>query len=119
MGELERMESILLDQKDGEPVLGIERFDGVEDLPDNQRSKAERRLVQEKEPRPAHERPRNGQHLLLAAREGAAALVKALPQTRKQAEHTFEIAAELGRLGDQRAHLEVFQNRHARKNAPA
>ena len=51
----------------GETVLGIERFDGIENLLDDQRRQAERRFVQQKQSRPAHERPRDRQHLLFAA----------------------------------------------------
>src|SRR4029077_14319723 len=78
VGELERMEGVLLDQKHGEAVLGVELSDGVEDLPHDQRRQAERRLVEHEKFWPAHQRTRDRQHLLLAARQGAAALAEAL-----------------------------------------
>src|SRR5215471_19508721 len=62
---------------------------------------------------------RDRQHLLFAAGECAAALVKALPQARKEREHAFKVLAERGRIGDQRAHLEIFQYRHAREDTAA
>ena len=40
----------------------------VEDPLDHQRRQAERRLVEQQQPRPAHQRPADRQHLLLAAR---------------------------------------------------
>src|SRR6516162_467300 len=119
VGERKRVECVLYHQKDREAVLGIERFDGVENLAHDQGRKAERRLIQQKKPGPAHQRARDRQHLLFAAGECAAALVKALPQARKEREHAFKVLAERGRIGDQRAHLEIFQYRHAREDTAA
>ena len=82
--ELERVEGVLLDQEHGEPVLRVELADGVEDLPHDQRREAERRLVEQQQPRPRHQRAGDRQHLLLAARQRAAALVQALLQAREQ-----------------------------------
>ena len=37
MRELERVKCVLFDQKDGKAVLGIQRFDCIENLPDGNR----------------------------------------------------------------------------------
>src|SRR4051812_4064518 len=46
MRQLERAEGILLDQEYSQALRLVELPDGVEDLPDDQRCQAERRLVQ-------------------------------------------------------------------------
>jgi hypothetical protein len=46
MRELQGMIGILLDQKYGQTILGIERFDRIEDLSHDQRGEAERRLIE-------------------------------------------------------------------------
>ena len=58
----------------------------VEDVLDDQRRKAERRLVEQQQARLAHQRARDRQHLLLAARQGAGQLVLALLQAREALE---------------------------------
>src|SRR5580700_8243199 len=57
--QAERVKGILLDQEYGQALVAIERPDGVEDLPHHQRRQPERRLVEQKEPRPAHQRARD------------------------------------------------------------
>src|SRR5260221_8535188 len=94
MGELEGVKCVLLDQEDGELLLRVESSDGVEYLPGDERSKPERRLVEQQEARPAHQRACDRQHLLLAARERAAALVEPFAQPRKQREDAGEIGGE-------------------------
>ena len=84
-----------------------------------ERREAERGLVEQQQPRPAHQRPGDGQHLLLAARHRAAPLVDPLLEAREQDEHPFEVLVEIGELVDRRAHLQVFVDRHAREDAPA
>jgi len=100
-----------------EAVLGVELLIGVENLPHDQRRQAKRRLVEHQEPWPAHQRACDRQHLLLAARQRAAALREALIEPGKQRQHPFEIAIEVARCGHGRAHLQVFQHRHAGKDA--
>jgi len=55
MGKLQGMIGVLLDQEDGQSFLGVQFLDGIEDLLDDERGKAKRRLVQQQEARPAHE----------------------------------------------------------------
>ena len=57
---------------------------------DNQRRQALRRFIQQQQLRIPHQRPADRQHLLLAARQEAAALVAAFRQHRKQLVHPVD-----------------------------
>ena len=61
----------------------VESADDVEDLPDQQRRQAQGGLIQEQQPGPGHQGPAQGQHLLLAAAQGAGRLLPALRQAGK------------------------------------
>src|SRR5919206_4074629 len=71
---------VLLDEQDRHALLLAEPDDQVEDEPDELRREAERRLVEEEEPRGGHERPRDRELLLLAAREGGGRQAQPLPE---------------------------------------
>src|SRR5437762_2128871 len=73
-GELERLERVLLDQKNGGVMFAIEALQQFEQLAHDKRRKTKRRLIQQKQTRAADERARNSEHLLLAARERAPGL---------------------------------------------
>src|SRR5262245_40131440 len=75
---LEREQRILLDQKNGD---ALRRYvaDDFEDLGHHQRRETHRGLVEEQKLRRAHERARDREHLLLAARERPGDLVPAFP----------------------------------------
>ena len=88
--DVQRVVDVLLDQQD-RPALGLELGDGLEDPLDHQRRQAERRLVEQEQARPAHERPPDRQHLLLAARQRAAGLAQPLAEQREQLEHHLEV----------------------------
>ena len=62
----------------------VERADGAENLLHQQRRKAERGLVEHQQPRPAHQRAADREHLLLAARQRAAALADTFLQPRER-----------------------------------
>ena len=85
----------------------------------SKRRQAKRRLVEQDQPRPAHQRAADRQHLLLAAGERAAALISAVAQPRKQREHALEVGIEVGGVGHGGADLQILHHRHARKNAAA
>ena len=95
----------------------VDLANGVENLPDDQRGEPERRFVEQQQPRPAHQRAPDRQHLLLAARQRAAALPAPFFEDRKQREHAAAIFLEMPRIDDRRADAQVFEHRHARKNA--
>src|SRR6185437_1406343 len=80
---------ILLDQKNAGAAL-VEFTDGAEDLLHDDRREAERRLVEAEKPWLRHQRPAERQHLLLATRERASALHRALAEARKKPEHLVD-----------------------------
>src|ERR1700738_2419808 len=89
--QFERVECILLHQEDAEPLLAIKSLDGPEYLTRDERRQPQRRLIQEQQPRAPHQVAGDGQHLLLAAGEGAAALVDTLLEPWKQLKHAFQV----------------------------
>jgi hypothetical protein len=76
---------VLLDEQDGHAVVAVELADDLEDLLDVERRQAERGLVEQQQLRPAHQRAGDRQHLLLAARQRAGALLAALFRIGKSA----------------------------------
>ena len=89
------------------PCCWLMSRDDLEDLLDDERRQAERRLVEQQEARPAHQRARDREHLLLAARQRAAALALALLEDREQREDALEILGEIWRIGGG-AELQIF-----------
>ena len=77
MGELEGTVGVLFDEKKG-PSLPVKPQNDIEKGVHNDRRKAEGGFVKEENPRIRHEASSDGEHLLLAAGEAAAALVAAL-----------------------------------------
>src|SRR4029077_13924402 len=74
-GRLERKRRVLLDDEHGQALALVQLADDPEDLPDHNRREPERGLIEQQQPRSQQERPGERQHLLLAAAEGARALV--------------------------------------------
>src|SRR5438132_1691258 len=91
MSELERMKGVLLDQEDRDPVARVEVAHDGKNLLRDQRRETERGLVEQQETRPSHERARDREHLLLAARERASALVAPFGEPRKEREDAIEV----------------------------
>src|SRR5919201_2984906 len=60
---------VLLDDEHRQALLLVQRAHDPEDLLDDERREPERRLVEEEEARPAHQRAAEREHLLLSARE--------------------------------------------------
>src|SRR5262249_9585863 len=73
--QLEGVEGVLFNQKYSYFLFHIESLDCFEDLARDHWGEAKRGLVEQQQARAAHEGARNRQHLLLAARERAAALI--------------------------------------------
>ena len=83
--------------------------DRLEDLLDQHRGQPHRRLVQQQQARPGHEGAADGQHLLLAAREGARHLDPMRSWSRGKSANTRSMSAAIPRVGPQvGAHLEVL-----------
>src|SRR5919108_4168775 len=74
VGDAERERHVLLDEQDRDAVL-VQHLNDVADLRDHARHQPLGRLVEQDDARLEHHRPRDGEHLLLAARERAARLV--------------------------------------------
>src|SRR5438067_10090954 len=90
VGYLERHTRVLLDQQQRYP-FGLEARNHIEDAFHQQWGETERGLVQQQQARTRHQRSTDGQHLLLATREGAGALLAAFAEDRKQLEDVLEI----------------------------
>src|ERR1035437_2267475 len=117
-GHLESHLSVLLDQQD-RGSLGVDVLDDGEDLLDQDRREAHRRLVEQQQLWPSHERPTDCEHLLLATGERAGRLTAAFLETREEAEDAVVVGRYLGlvvaRVGP---HLEVLENAQAIEDAP-
>ena len=83
--EAERDGRELLDQQHADPRLG-DRADRRDQPLDHDRREAERQLVDDHEPRLGHERLREHDHLLLAARQRAGGVAQALLELGEQLE---------------------------------
>ena len=77
-GRRQRPGGILFHQQDGGPGAR-ELVDDVEDLVGDQRRETQARLVQEQEPRPRHQGPPDGHHLLLAPGQRGGGLIADVP----------------------------------------
>src|SRR6267143_2191921 len=110
--EFQREPRVLLHQQDRH-ALSRDLAHNVEDLRHHQGREAHRRLVQQQQFRPRHQRARNGEHLLLAAGERAGDLLAALPQARKACVLRLGVAAA-ERVG---AHGKILLHRELAENA--
>src|ERR671927_565860 len=86
VADAKRLVDVLLHEQDRHALLVAQPDDQVEHEPDELRREAERRLLEEQEPRPRHERPRDRELLLLAARERGCGELEALPEDREELE---------------------------------
>src|SRR5260221_12150633 len=119
VGRAEGQVGVLLDHQDGGPVLPVDGADDVEDLPDDDRRQAQRRLVEEEQLRVEHQRARDRKHLLLATGEGGGDLLAALPDPGEVAHRLLVVGPDLRPIAaDVGAHLEVLPDRHLRHRAP-
>ena len=92
----------------------------VEDQVDQHRGETHRRLVEQQQLRSGHQRPSDGEHLLLAAGHRPGLLGDALPQPREQLEHPLLVLGDVRLvLAQERAEVEVLGDGHAREDPPA
>ena len=77
VGDAQRRQGVLLDQQDRRALLA-DRRDRVEDQVDEHRREAHRRLVEQQQLGPPHQRAPDREHLLLAAGHGPGLLVEPL-----------------------------------------
>src|SRR5207237_2220834 len=100
-------------------ALAVDVLDRLEDLLDEDRREAERRLVEQQHPRLGHERAPDREHLLLAAGERSAELRGPFLEAREEREDTVDIRLDLGVAPAEGAHLEVLENGQPREDAAA
>src|SRR5215472_10738583 len=109
VSEMESHVGVLLHEEDGHALLAVDAADDVEDVLDELGGEAQRGLVEEHHGRPGHEGAADGEHLLLAARERARALLGAASEDGEVVVHHLEVAGDaLPVLPRVRAHLEVL-----------
>src|SRR5262249_31772162 len=96
IGDLEGLGGVLLDHQD-RLTESTEALDDAEDLLEDERRQAERRLVEQDEPRLEEQRARHLQHLLLAAGEVAGPAAPRLAQHGKRLVEPLDLGLELGR----------------------
>src|SRR5205085_1107495 len=94
IGDGERRLRHLLDDQEREAVVTQTR-ERLEYLGHETRRQPERRLVEQQQPGPRHQRTRDREHLLLAARERAGELVLALAQDRKVPDVPLDVRVDL------------------------
>src|SRR3954468_1169156 len=92
--DLERYGDVLLDQQDRHAAL-VQHMDGAQHFLHHERREAERGLVEHDELRRTHQAAADGEHLLLAARQGAGELRAPLLQPWEEREHLVEHALRL------------------------
>ena len=99
----------------------LQAADGGVDVADHQRRDAQRRLVHEEQSRSRHQGPADGEHLLLAAGEGAGQLVAPLAQDAEEAVDFFEAVAIAGAVAPApgvRPQEKVLADREGAENVP-
>ncbi len=77
-------------------MLGIDGAHDAEYVLHHQRRQTERRFIQQQQPRTQHQRPRHGEHLLLASGKRAGLLVPPLLQPREIGENPLQILRDRG-----------------------
>ena len=111
-GEREGQHRVLL-HEDDRYAQRVDLPDDLADLGRHDRREPHRRLVEQQELRPRHERAGDREHLLLAAGERAGALASALLQDGKV---LVDHRERLGRVGlapaEVRAHLQILEHGH-------
>ena len=110
---------VLLDQQDRE-ALPVQLLDQGEELFDEERRKAQRRLVQHHQLRPADQGAADGEHLLLAAREHRRLHVPTLGEVREAVVDCGDVLLDPRRVAAQvAAHQQVLVHGHRDEDLPA
>ena len=117
--QLERAKGILFHQKHSQALLAVEFADGIENLLTIMGARPSEGSSSRRSLGRAIRARADGQHLLFATRKRAATLRDAFLQAREKREHFFQVFGEVLQAVEVGAHLQVFEHRHARKNAAA
>ena len=94
VGELDRTGRVLLHEQDRDALLA-QLVKCIENRVDHDGREAERGLVEQQQPGPGEERPRDRQLLLLPAREVACGAAVVMRQGWKALKRLFDLGAEL------------------------
>jgi integrase len=108
---LEDVPDLLLDDQDGRPSRAPDVRDLLKDCRHEIRREPQRRLVEHEELWLRNQRPGQGQHLLLSARQPAGVLAKALFQHGKQVQHPGNPFLRFLSLERTATDLQVLHNR--------
>ena len=100
VGQLGADFQVLLDQQDGD-ARGLDGFELGHDLFDDHRSQALHGFVEHQQLGRVHERPANGQHLLLTTRKLAAAVAASFFQAREDAVDVIQLPGRVLALTQQ------------------
>ena len=106
VGQRQGAPGVLLDHHHGD-AGAVDRVDGLEDLGHGHGREPGRRLVEHQHRRLGHQRARHGEHLALAARQGAGPLAAALAEPREALEQRGHPRPQLG-PAQHAAHLQVL-----------
>src|SRR5689334_4350178 len=119
VSDLERHFCILLDQQDRYALSLVDAPDNGKDFLYQQRRQPERGLIQQQQPRPIHQRPRDGEHLLLASRQMPGRLIEPRLQDREIIVDALQVPGDtLAIVTQVAAHAQVFGDREKRKYLP-
>ncbi len=111
------MAGILLHQKQRHP-LGRQLAQDLKNLLHHQRRQPQARLIQQQQARSAHQRPGDGQHLLLAAGEGHRPLSPPLFQPGEQLVHSRLVLGLIAVANGNGPHQQILLDGHIGKDAP-
>ena len=118
VGDLQRAEGVLLDEEHGD-VERLHALHHVEDLGDEDRGEAHRRLVEQEARGAAHQRAGDGEHLLLAAGEAAGDEVALLLQDREHGEGVRHVLLHPVVGVEEGAEAQVLLDRQVGEDLPA
>ena len=116
VGDGQRAAGVLLDEQDRHPRL-VDGLDLLEEGGDDHRGQAQRRLVEQHQPRLGHQPPGDGQHLALAAAQRARSLAGALAQNGKPLADLFDALRDEPGSTTIGPHLQVLPHRQRGEDA--
>jgi hypothetical protein len=99
IGQLQCQLRVLLHHQDGDLVLAVDLAEDLEQIAHDQRREAERRFIQQHQPRAQHQCARDREHLLFAARERAGLLGIAPLEHREVVVHALDIVDDVLLVG--------------------
>src|SRR6266540_3995279 len=115
--DLERHDRVLLDEEQRRP--GCDLGEGGEERPCDLRRQPERRLVEQQQPRPGHERTADRDHLLLAPRERPADPSPDRSEGREEVVDLVDAVAIRAAATGRGADEQVLVHAERREDAPA